>query len=578
MTKDKTMAKVDTTANLHDEVLELLLEYKKENKSDLTFKLRPHDNSSNKRYLNDGRWFMGSRDSISTSFLEYDSILFGRYELDFHITKKELYLDYDFLLDEFDDQKLIKGFFKDLLLELDEVGHRGILSIETSQDNFKTKFMGLLEIIDKLLKYEEFNQEDGFYRRISQEEFNENLVYIQNKKLEIRAKKSYRRLFNQSFGKVFLSSFSIKNYYSIKETSIPSLPSEAPWVFLTGENGAGKSLVLQALAIGLYGNKEDNIIPKNTKTKIEVTYKSIEGKDYKNNTKQLKKFISLPSFAGFGPIRLDVQTEGSENKSAKRSTATYGLFGNYDALFKNIETELKFAFYENKKKYNALIDMLKKVIPSLEKVEFDKRNRSIHYFEKSKIEGVYQAVTFSELATGIKSIIAMVGDIYLRFSTLKQKNINTDQFFDPKDLYGIVIIDEFDLHLHPTWQKQLPTLFSSVFPNIQFIVSTHSAIPILGAPKGSVLLKVNRNTETGITVERLKHIEQQLENLTPNLILTSDIFGLQNIFPTTHQPNERIRTENTMSELEENDEMLQALQSYMNTDKEDELLKMLKEK
>ncbi len=33
-----------------------------------------------------------------------------------------------------------------------------------------------------------------------------------------------------------------------------------------------------------------------------------------------------------------------------------------------------------------------------------------------------------------------------------------------------------------------------------------------------------------------------------------------------------------MSELEENDEMLQALQSYMNTDKEDELLKMLKEK
>jgi predicted ATP-binding protein involved in virulence len=120
----------------------------------------------------------------------------------------------------------------------------------------------------------------------------------------------------------------------------------------------------------------------------------------------------------------------------------------------------------------------------------------------------------------------------------------------------------------------LPSVFSKVFPNVQFIVSTHSAIPILGAPENSVLLRVNRNQEDGITVERLEYLEKQLKDLTPNLILTSEIFGFQDIFPVTHDKSKRIRTEDTITELEENDEMMDALKSYMNTDKEEELLKL----
>lgn len=375
--------------------------------------------------------------------------------------------------------------------------------------------------------------------------------------------------------KVFITDFSIENYYAVKSTSIQYLPKKTSWIFLTGENGAGKSLVLQALAIGLYGNMEDVIIPKNKKTVIEVTYQS-RNTVYENSTKQKTKLNPLPYLACFGPIRLDILTEGSENKSAKRSTATYGLFGNYDALLKNIETELKFAFYENQKKYDVLIEMLKKVIPTLHKVNFDKQNRTIRYIEKSTKENeeIYQAVSFSELATGVKSIIAMVGDIYIRFSSLMQKGRKLDKYFTSEDLYGIVIIDELDLHLHPKWQKNLPSLLSNVFPNIQFIASTHSAIPILGAPENSVLLRVNRNKEEGITVERLEHLEEQLKNLTPNLILTSEIFGMQDIFPTTHDKSERIQTENTMDELKENEEVMEALKSYMGTEKEDELLKL----
>lgn len=39
---------------------------------------------------------------------------------------------------------------------------------------------------------------------------------------------------------------------------------------------------------------------------------------------------------------------------------------------------------------------------------------------------------------------------------------------------GIVLIDEIDLHLHPNWQEYIFPVLQGVFPNIQFIVSTHA--------------------------------------------------------------------------------------------------------
>lgn len=112
----------------------------------------------------------------------------------------------------------------------------------------------------------------------------------------------------------------------------------------------------------------------------------------------------------------------------------------------------------------------------------------------------------------------MIGDMLIRF--YKQQ----PEIIEPKDFTGIVIIDELDLHFHPKWQRKLPILLSSIFPKIQFIASTHSVIPFLGAPKNSVFLKVKRNKATGIKLER---IDIEIKNLLPNSILTSPIFDLE---------------------------------------------------
>lgn len=79
-----------------------------------------------------------------------------------------------------------------------------------------------------------------------------------------------------------------------------------------------------------------------------------------------------------------------------------------------------------------------------------------------------QEFNVQQLSEGEKSMLAMMGDLARRLS------IANPQSEEPLEGSGIVLIDEIDLHLHPSWQaKVLPTLLQ-VFPNIQFIVSTHA--------------------------------------------------------------------------------------------------------
>lgn len=87
---------------------------------------------------------------------------------------------------------------------------------------------------------------------------------------------------------------------------------------------------------------------------------------------------------------------------------------------------------------------------------------------------VAQNETFGELSLmqlsdGIRNMIGLVADIAYRAVKLNPHLENA-----PKQTPGIVLIDEVDMHLHPKWQQTVLTDLTSAFPNIQFIVTTHS--------------------------------------------------------------------------------------------------------
>ncbi|HBS6731505.1 AAA family ATPase [Klebsiella quasipneumoniae] len=79
-------------------------------------------------------------------------------------------------------------------------------------------------------------------------------------------------------------------------------------------------------------------------------------------------------------------------------------------------------------------------------------------------------VTIEQISDGQRVFLGLVADLARRMVML---NPMLDQ---PLEGQGIVLIDEIELHLHPRWQQGVIPSLRAVFPNIQFIITTHSPI------------------------------------------------------------------------------------------------------
>lgn len=372
-----------------------------------------------------------------------------------------------------------------------------------------------------------------------------------------------------SFG---ITSFHIEGFRGIKSTSVEGIPADTKWIFLTGKNGGGKTSVLQALFMGLFGFVDGKLILEDGEffTHITLIYEELH-----YSSEAMPLLDSIPTFnphlppnkeinrkiLAYGTSRLNISTTESEKNSQ-----SYSLF-NSDGILFSIESVMKIWDYrsssEDLKKRNRVLaeslqsrvglikSILLKLMPNLQRIEVDVEKDQVHYYEKDDYgDTLDEFKTFDQLASGNRSIIALVGDLVIR---LLEAHPDSSEL---SDLEGIVLIDELDIHLHPTWQKALPGLLSEIFPKIQFIASTHSPIPLLGAPKESVVLKVHQSSEAGITVERL---DIDVTQLLPNSLLTSPIFDFEEIIPTANASPKDLLTEDSFQEAMANEEIKERL-------------------
>ena len=74
------------------------------------------------------------------------------------------------------------------------------------------------------------------------------------------------------------------------------------------------------------------------------------------------------------------------------------------------------------------------------------------------------------MSDGYKNTLSMIGDIAYRMAVLNP--MLGDKVLE--DTSGVVVIDEIDLHLHPQWQQTIISDLNTIFPKIQFIVSSHA--------------------------------------------------------------------------------------------------------
>ncbi len=131
-----------------------------------------------------------------------------------------------------------------------------------------------------------------------------------------------------------------------------------------------------------------------------------------------------------------------------------------------------------------------------------------------------QGLTVNQLSDGEKCLMAMVGDLARRMAMANPTR--------PKPLEGngIILIDEIDLHLHPKWQRMAVPGLLNVFPNCQFIISTHSPHVMTHVqPENLFLLS---QTNNGIKAE--KPTESYGKNVDRIL---EDLMGLETTRPDT---------------------------------------------
>lgn len=99
-------------------------------------------------------------------------------------------------------------------------------------------------------------------------------------------------------------------------------------------------------------------------------------------------------------------------------------------------------------------------------------------------------IYFEYLSSGFKSLIILILGI---IKEIEFRLGNSD--VKVEDFDGVIIIDEIDIHLHPTWQTQILSVLQRTFPKVQFFVSTHSPHVIQSLPPNQLiaLKKVDNN-------------------------------------------------------------------------------------
>lgn len=365
----------------------------------------------------------------------------------------------------------------------------------------------------------------------------------------------------------------ISNFKGIEECTIEL---EDGFNLLLGDNGYGKTSILEAISVGLGGyiagiadvsarnftKEEIRVILEKTgdgsfnrryKTPVSVKCRAVvedekfewtrkkssikasrttvepraicrKAEKMSNEEKHILPILSYQSTARMWMQRRDA----AENIFAKEFYRTVGYEGclieasNNKMLMKwirymeKIEWKRKEAVGEYTGVKNALCKFMQEMIE--EKVlsfEYDDQSGEL-IFKTEK-----ECLPIRALSAGYQSLIWMVLDIAYRMALL-----NPDLLENISETPGVVLIDELDMHLHPKWQWNIVSALMKTFPNVQFIAATHSPI-IIASCKEEHLIKIRVDRE--ITYEKSTYgmdINDTLSICQNSIFMAEDIKDL----------------------------------------------------
>lgn len=379
-----------------------------------------------------------------------------------------------------------------------------------------------------------------------------------------------------------INQLAIKNYKMFHEKH---LQFNSNFSLIIGDNGSGKTSILESLSIGL-GGFLAGIDGMNTRNialdevrvfndfQGDATYTSepqfpcevccsgtINDKAYtwkrslqkkngrtdRTNAKQIIDYASqlqylitqqnsqniiLPVFSYQSAGRLHSQkkekwTNPFESQSLSR------FMGYTDCL----EAESNMKLFINWLRKMTLISLQKgipigeltstlKAIENFMALMMDKQDLTIYFnfeIEEVVVKTENKEIALRLMSSGYRSLIGMVADLAFRMSLLNPHLKEEASTLTP----GVVLIDEIDLHLHPKWQWKIVEALKSTFPKIQFIATTHAPIVIASCKNGEII-----NINDGISTKSSNY----------GWLVQDVLAEVMNTKNRTHQVNEKIET------------------------------------
>lgn len=145
-----------------------------------------------------------------------------------------------------------------------------------------------------------------------------------------------------------------------------------------------------------------------------------------------------------------------------------------------------------------------------------------------RFETPYGMVPLSGLSLGYQTTLTWVVDLALRLHERYPESTN------PLAEPGIVLIDNIDLHLHPRWQRRMMSDIARLFPAVQFIATAHSPLIVQAAENAKLAVLREQDGEVLIDDDH-----ELVDTWRVDQILSSDLFGV----PTRSEPIEQLRDE-----------------------------------
>ena len=168
---------------------------------------------------------------------------------------------------------------------------------------------------------------------------------------------------------------------------------------------------------------------------------------------------------------------------------------------------------QNRGRYKQVVDLINDLLPADCRMESEPRNTDAGEEHLFLMRGV--ALPFRALSDGFRAYLGWIGDMIFHVTRGVGSGLKL------RDLKGVVLLDEIDLHLHPEWQRVVVPTLARALPQVQFILTTHSPLVVGSLEAGNLFVLAEEDRSTVVKV-----LPERVHGRNAEQILLSPYFGL----------------------------------------------------